>query len=138
MRICHCCIHMHMMGLRLQQRNKQLVPKTILQELTFQNQCTLGCSCKPIRSLKAETSFSAIGQHPLQNLLCAHKYNDGKFSILAQGHTALYLSILEATYHTYSSLSRIFLYQIFTLKSGCDLYTKRLIQNSIQTKLLIS
>ena len=34
----------------------------------------LARSCKPIRSHKAETSFSDIGQHLLQNPTCAHEY----------------------------------------------------------------
>ena len=64
---------------------------------------TLARSCKPIRSVKAETSFScyffsAIGQHLLQNPTCAREYNDNKFSILARGHTSFHLSTLEATY----------------------------------------
>ena len=46
---------------RLQQRIKQHVHKTILQGHTFQDQSTLARFCKLIRSLKAETSFSAIG-----------------------------------------------------------------------------
>ena len=55
-------------------------------------------SCKPIRSFKTETSFSAIGQHLLQNPTCAHEYNDNKFSILACGRTSFHPSTLEATY----------------------------------------
>ena len=83
---------------RLQQRIKQHVPKTILQEHISQGRSTLARSCKPIRSFKAETSFSAIGQHLLQNPPCAHKYNDNKFSILARGRTSFQFSTLEATY----------------------------------------
>ena len=83
---------------RLQQRIKQHVPKTILQEHISQNRSTLASSCKPITSFKAETSFSAIGQHLLQNPTCAREYNDNKFSILARGRTSFYLSTLEATY----------------------------------------
>ena len=55
---------------RLQQRIKQHVPKTILQEHISQDRSTLARSCKPIRSFEAETSFSAIGQHLLQNPTC--------------------------------------------------------------------
>ena len=54
--------------------------------------------CKPIGSFKAQTSFSAIGQHPLQNPTCAREYNDNKFSILARDRTFFHLSTLEATY----------------------------------------
>ena len=67
---------------RLQQRIKQHVPKTILQEHISQDRGTLARSCKPIRIFKTETSFSAIGQHRLQNPTCAREYNDNKFFIL--------------------------------------------------------
>ena len=50
-----------------------------------------------MRSLKAETSFSAIGKHVLQNPSCACEYNDGKFSIILRGRTAFYLSTIETT-----------------------------------------
>ena len=69
-----------------------------MEEHISQDQSTLARSCKPIRSFKTETSFSAIGQHLLQNPTCAHEYNDNKFSILAHGHTSFHLSTLEATY----------------------------------------
>ena len=84
--------------LHLQQRIKQHVPKTILQEHISQDPSTLARSCKPIRSFKTETFFSAIGQHLLQNPTCAHEYNDNKFSILARDRTSFHLSTLEATY----------------------------------------
>ena len=61
---------------RLQQRINQHMPKTILQKHISQDQSTLACSCKPIRSFKAETSFSAIGHHHLQNPTCTREYND--------------------------------------------------------------
>ena len=83
---------------RLQQRIKQHVPKTILQEHISQDRSTLTRSCKPIRSFKAETSFSAIGQHLLQNPTCAREYSDNKFSLLACGCTSFHLSTLEAMY----------------------------------------
>ena len=83
---------------RLQQRIKQHVPKTIIQERISQDRRTLVRSCKPIRSFKAETSFSAIGQHLLQKSTCAREYDDNKFFILARGRTSFHLSILEATY----------------------------------------
>ena len=97
--LCHCdSRYMGRTSQRLQQRIKQHVPKTILQKHISQDQSTLARSCKPIRSFKTETSFSAIGQHLLQNPTCAHKYNDNKFSILARGRTSFHLSTLEATY----------------------------------------
>ena len=82
---------------KLQQRIKQHVPKTILQKPISQDRSTLARSCKPIKSFKAETSFSAIGQHLLLNLTCAREYND-KFSILARGGTFFHLSTVEPTY----------------------------------------
>ena len=97
--LCHCdSRYVGRTSQRLQKRIKQHVPKTILQEHISQNRGTLARSCKPIRSFKAETFFSAIGQHLLQNPTCARKYNDNKFSILACGRTSFHLSTLEATY----------------------------------------
>ena len=97
--LCHCnSRYVGRTSQRPQQRIKQHVPKTILQEHISQDRSTLARSCKPIRSCKAETSFSAIGQRLLQNPTCAREYNDNKFSILARGRTFFHLSILEATY----------------------------------------
>ena len=103
--LCHCdsrCVGRT--SQRLQQRIKQYVPKTILQKHISQDRSTLARSCKPIRSFKAETSFSAIG-HLLQNPTCACEYNDNKFSILARGRTSFYLSTLEAMYIKTSKLN---------------------------------
>ena len=83
---------------RLQLRIKQHVPKIILQEHISQDRSILARSCKPIRNFKAETSFSAMRHHFLQNPTCARKYNDNKFSILASGRTSFHLSTFEATY----------------------------------------
>ena len=81
--LCHCdSRYVGRTSQRLQQRIKQHVPKTILQEHISQDRSTLARSCKPIRSFKAETSFSAIGQHLLPNPTCARKYNDNKFLFL--------------------------------------------------------
>ena len=97
--LCHCdSRYVGRTSQRLQQRIKQHVPKTILQKHISQDRSTLARSCKPIRSFKTETSFSAIGQHLLQNPTCAHEYNDNKFSILSRGRTSFHLSTLEATY----------------------------------------
>ena len=41
---------------------------------------------------------SAIGQHLLDNPVCASHYNDDKFSILARGRSLFHLSALEATF----------------------------------------
>ena len=95
--LCHCdSRYVGHTSQRLQQRIRQHVPKTILQEHISQDRSTLARSCKLIRSFKAKTSFSAIGQHLLQNLTCAREYNDNKFSILARGRTSFHLSTLEA------------------------------------------
>ena len=97
--LCHCdSRYVDRTSQRLQQKIKQHVPKIILQEHISQDQGTLARSCKPITSFKAETSFSAIRQHLLQNLTCAHEYNDNKFSILARRRTSFHLSTLEATF----------------------------------------
>ena len=78
--LCHCYSrYVGRTSQRLQQRIKQHVPKTILQEHISQDQSTMTRSCKPIRSFKAETPFSAIGQHLLQNPTCAREYNDNIF-----------------------------------------------------------
>ena len=97
--LCHCdSRYVGRTSQRLQQRIQQHVPKTILQEHISQDRSTLACSCKRTRSFKAETSFSAIRQHLLQNPTCAREYNDNKFSILARGRTSFHLFTLEATY----------------------------------------
>ena len=97
--LCHCdSRYVGRTSQRLRQKIKQHVPKTILQGLTSQDRSTFAHSCKPIRNLKAETSFSAIEHHLLQNPICACEYNDGKFSILARGPTSFRLSTLEAPY----------------------------------------
>ena len=67
--LCHCYSrYVGRTSQRLQQRIKQHVPKTILQEHISQDRSTLARSCKPIRSYKAETSFFAIGQHLFKTL----------------------------------------------------------------------
>ena len=97
--LCHCdSRYVGRTFQRLLQRIKQYVPKTILQGLTFQDRSTFARSCKPIRTYKAETSFSAIGQHLQQNPTCAREHNDNKLSILARCRTSFHLSVLEATY----------------------------------------
>ena len=94
--LCHCdSRYVGRTSQRLQQRIKQHVPKTFLQRHTFEDRSSLARSCKPIRSLKAETSFSAIGQQLLQNPTCAREYNDGKFSIHSLGQTSFHLSTLK-------------------------------------------
>ena len=97
--LCHCdSRYVNRTSHRLQPRIKQHVPKTILQGHISQDQSTLARSCKPIRSFEAETPFSAIAQHLIQNPTCASEYNDNKVSILARGRTSFHLSTLEATY----------------------------------------
>ena len=41
---------------------------------------------------------SALGQHLLDNPVCASHYNDDKFSILDRGRSLFHLSALEATF----------------------------------------
>ena len=97
--LCHCdSRYVGRTSQRLQQRIKQHMLKTILQRHIFQDRSTLARSCKPIRNLKAETSFFAIGQHLLQNPTCAREYSDNRFSIFARGRNSFHLSTLEATY----------------------------------------
>ena len=97
--LCHCgSRYVGRTSQRLQQRIKQHVSKTILQDHISQDRSTLAHSCKPIRSFKAETSFPAIGQHLLQNPICAREYNDKKIFILVRGRTSFHLSTLKATH----------------------------------------
>ena len=97
--LCHCdSRYVGRTSQRLQQRIKQHVPKIILQEHISQDRSTSPRSCKPITSFKVETSFSAIGQHLLQNPTCAREYNDNKFSILARRRTSFHLSTLETKF----------------------------------------
>ena len=97
--LCHCdSLYVGCISQRLQHRIKQHMPKTIFQEHISQDRSTLARSCKPIRSFKAETSFSAIGQHLLQNSTCACEYNDNKFSIFAHGCKSFHLFTLEAMF----------------------------------------
>ena len=95
--LCHC--DSRYTGRTSQSYNRGLkqVPKTIRQGHISQDRSALASSRKPIKSFKAETSFSAIGQHLLQNPTCAREYNN-KFCILARGHTSFHLSTFEATY----------------------------------------
>ena len=83
---------------RVQQRIKQHVLGTILQGHISQDRSTLARFCKPIRSLKTKTSFSAIAQHLLQNPSCAHEYNENKIFHFCPWPYFFHLSTLEATY----------------------------------------
>ena len=97
--LCHCdSRYVSRASQILQQRIKQHVPKIILQGHISENRSTLDRSCKPIRSLKAKISFSAIGQYLFQNPTCARGCNDHKFFIFFRGRTFFDLSTLEATY----------------------------------------
>ena len=81
--LCHCdSRYVGRTFQSIQQRIKQHVPKTILQEHISQDQSTLARSCKQIRSFRAETSFSAIGQHLLQNRTCAREIMTTNFLFL--------------------------------------------------------
>lgn len=97
--VCHCdSRYVGRTSQRLQQRINQHIPKSVINKQNFQNRMKLARSCKPTKSPQPEISFSAIGQHLLENPSCAKEYNDQKFSILARGRTAFHLSTLEATY----------------------------------------
>ena len=83
--LCHCdSRYVGHTSQRLQQRIKQHVPKSILQEHISQDRSALTRFCEPIRNLKAETSFSTIGQNLFQNPTCAREYNNGNYPFLPE------------------------------------------------------
>ena len=60
-------------------------------------------SCPPVQifhldNTQSPASDSAIGLHLLLNSICAQHYDDGRFSIIAQGRSPFNLSVLEATF----------------------------------------
>ena len=81
---------------RLQDRICQHVPKFIRtgQIPSSRNISTrFGISSTPVIF-----SESAIGQHLLDNPMCAKNYSDKKFIIFSFGRSSFYLSALEAVY----------------------------------------
>ena len=72
-------------------------PKPFFRSIFLRTEAHWPVLASQSEAFKAETSFSAIGQHLLQNPICALEYNDNKFSILARGRTSFPLSTLEAT-----------------------------------------
>ena len=82
---------------RLQQKIKQLVPKSILHGHTSLERKYPSRSSQSNKS-SPETLYTAIVQRLLQRTSCAQEYNKRKSLILAHGLTAIHLSALEATY----------------------------------------
>ena len=96
--VCHCnSRYVGCTSQRLEEQIKQHVPRSIVNPLTLHNHQSLSCSCKANISLQ-QFHNSAIGQHLLDNTQCTLHYSDGKFSILAQGHSSFHLSALEVTF----------------------------------------
>ena len=95
--LCHCnSRYVGRISQRLQDRIRQHVTKFIR---TGQIPNSRNIST---RSGKSSTPFmfsdSAIGQHLLDNPICAKNYSDEKFTILSFGRLSFHLSGLEAVY----------------------------------------
>ena len=94
---CHCdSQYVDRTSQRLQDRIRQHVPKFIRtgQIPNSRNISTRsGKSSTPVMF-----SDSAIGQHLLDNPICAQNYSDKKFTILSFGRSSFHLSALEAVY----------------------------------------
>ena len=98
---CHCDSRfVGRTSLRLQDRIKQHVPKSICSCSSSQKRLLPTCWCKSSAQTNTQSlvSDSAIGLHLLQNPTCTQHYDDSRFSILAQGHSPFHLSALEATF----------------------------------------
>ena len=98
---CHCdSRYVGRTSQRLQDRIKQLVPKSIRSCFSSQKRLLPARRCKSSTQTNTQSlaSDSAIGLHLLQNLTCAQHYDDSRFSILAQGRSLFHLSALEATF----------------------------------------
>ena len=64
-------------------------------------------------------SESAIGQHFLDNSICAKNYSNGKFAILSFGRLSFYLSALEAVNINHASqiyADKKFFYNLILLR----------------------
>ena len=97
--VCHCdSRYVGRTSQRLQERIKQHVPRQIRNHLSPQDRSNLSRACKNNTTSQIIAHDSAIGQHLLEDPLCANQYNDNKFSILARGRTSFHLSALEATF----------------------------------------
>ena len=85
---CHC--HSRYVGRtsqRLQDRIRQHVPQFIRTGQIPNSRNTSTCFCKS--SISFMFFESAIGQHLLDNPMCAQYYNDKKFTILSFGRLSL-------------------------------------------------
>ena len=99
----HCSNHVYLFVCRCDSRyvnrTSQRLQERIKQHIL---KFTISTSRKSLlRRCKANNSprqfhESAIGQHLLDNPVCASHYNDEKFSILARGCSLFHLSALEA------------------------------------------
>ena len=108
--VCHCdSRYVGRTTLRLQERIKQHVPKTIRQRATFnQEQVThqsLPTRTQPNRKCKAKSktqcepgSDSVIGQYLLESNQRARNYSDSRFKILTAARFQFHLSLSEAVY----------------------------------------
>ena len=85
---------------RMQDRIRQLVPKSICSCSSFQKHLLPACRCKSSTQTNTQSlAFdSAIGLHLFQNSTCAQHYDDSRFSILAQSRSTFHLFAFEATF----------------------------------------
>ena len=98
---CHCdSRYVGRTSQKLQNRIKQHVPKSIRSCFSSQKRLLPACRCKSSTQTNIQSLASdlAIGLHLLQNPTCVQRYDDSRFSILAQGRSPLHLSALEATF----------------------------------------
>ena len=94
--LCHCdSVYVGRTSQQLEERIRQHVPKFIRNEVKPQKDL-------PTRHCKfthnAPISDSAIGQHLLDNKVCAEKFDINWFLITAVGRSFFYLAALEAIY----------------------------------------
>ena len=98
---CHCdSRYVGRTSQRLQDRSKQLVPKSIRSCFFSQKRLLHARRFKSSTQTNTQSlaSDSAIGLHLLQNPTCAQHYDDSRFSILAQDRSPFHLSAVEATF----------------------------------------
>ena len=93
---CHCnSVYVGRTSQRMEERIRQHVPKLIRNQVKPQKDF-------PRRQSKltqnASISDSTIGQHLLDNKICAEKFDIIWFSILALGRSSFHLATLEATF----------------------------------------
>ena len=93
--LCHCdSRYIGRTSQRLQDKIRQYVPKFIR---TGQIPNSRNISTQFSKSLiPVMFSQSAIGQHLLDNPICAKNYSDGKFTIFSFGRSSFHLFALEA------------------------------------------